>query len=62
MRTFEVTSPGLRKDGKEIAVGAKIRADEMVPTMVGKVKEVSEPESRLLEVATPQRGRPPKEK
>lgn len=59
MRIFEVTSPGLRQSGKELAVGAKIECAEISPLMAGKVREVEAP--RQMEVATPARGRPRKD-
>lgn len=71
MKTFEVTAPGLRRGGRELAVGSTVQADVMDAGMAGKVREV-EP-VRALEVATPvveqreplrqpQRGRPKKHK
>lgn len=60
MRTFEVTSPGLRRNGEELALGSTVKADTLEAGMVGKVREVEV--VRELEVSTPspQRGRPKK--
>lgn len=64
MRTFEVTSPGLRQGGKELAVGAVIECAEPSPAMFGKVREVETVAvpARTFEVSTPHRVRPKKDK
>lgn len=56
MPSFEVTQKG----ANGLEVGAVVEADAMPAWLVGKCREVTQP--KTLEVATPQRGRPPKEK
>ena len=59
MKEFEITEKGVYVDGVALAIGSRIRAETMPATLVNKAVEV---ESELtLEVATPRRGRPPKE-
>lgn len=61
MKEFEITEKGVYVDGVALAIGARVRADVMPATLHNKAVEV-EPEKELtLEVATPRRGRPPKE-
>jgi hypothetical protein len=59
MKEFIITQKGYFVDGVEQDVGARVKAEELPVILVGKAVEV---ESELvLEVATPRRGRPPKE-
>jgi len=56
MQSFEVTHKG----ANGLAVGAIVDADECPLWLVGKCRVVQR--ERQLEVASPQRGRPPKDK
>lgn len=56
MKSFEVTHKG----ANGLAVGAIVDADECPLWLVGKCRVVQR--ERQLEVASPQRGRPPKDK
>lgn len=59
MKEFEITQKGVFVDGRELEVGARVKHEVMPATLVNKAVEV---ESELtLEVATPRRGRPPKD-
>lgn len=59
MKEFEITQKGVFVDGRELEVGARVKHEELPATLVNKAVEV---EMELtLEVATPRRGRPPKE-
>lgn len=59
MKEFEITQKGVFVGGRELEVGARVKHEELPPTLVNKAVEV---ESELvLEVATPRRGRPPKD-
>lgn len=59
MKDFQITERGYFVGGVEQEVGTRIRAESLPATLVNKAVEV---ESELaLEVATPRRGRPPKE-
>lgn len=60
MKEFVITELGFFVEGVEQAVGSSYKAEEMPAILVGKCREVEQ--ERKLEVATPQRGRPPKEK
>jgi hypothetical protein len=61
MKEFEITQRGVFVDGLELEVGARVKHEELPPTLVNKAVEI-EPE-KVLEIATPKRGpgRPPKE-
>lgn len=59
MKEFEITQSGYYVDGVRQPIGTRIKAESMPAELVNKAKEI---ESELtLEVATPRRGRPPKE-
>ncbi len=59
MKEFQITERGYFVEGVEQEVGARIRAESLPATLVNKAVEVSQ--ELTLEVATPRRGRPPKE-
>lgn len=59
MKDFQITEHGYFVDGVEQEVGTRIRAESMPATLVNKAVEVEQ--ELTLEVATPRRGRPPKE-
>ena len=59
MKEFEITEKGVYVDGVALAIGARVRAEVMPATLHNKAVEVSQ--ELTLEVATPRRGRPPKE-
>lgn len=59
MKEFIITERGYFVDGAEQEIGSRVKAEVLPAILVGKAVEV---ESELvLEVATPRRGRPPKE-
>ena len=60
MKEFEITQKGVFVDGRELEVGARVKHEELPPTLVNKAVEVESSEL-VLEVATPRRGRPPKD-
>lgn len=59
MKEFEITQRGVFVDGLELGVGARVKHEELPPTLVNKAVEVES--EKVLEVATPRRGRPPKD-
>jgi hypothetical protein len=59
MKEFEITSGGYYRDGVRVEVGTRIKAESLPATLVNKAVEVES--EKVLEVATPRRGRPPKE-
>ena len=59
MKEFEITQRGVFVDGLELEVGARVKHESMPPTLVNKAVEIQS--DKVLEVATPRRGRPPKE-
>lgn len=59
MKEFQITERGYFVDGVEQPIGSRHKFESMPAILVNKAKEV-EPEL-TLEVATPRRGRPPKE-
>lgn len=59
MKEFVVTQVGFFIDGKEQDVGSIHRFESLPSILVGKAEEVIR--DRELEVATPRRGRPPKD-
>ncbi|MNQ92702.1 hypothetical protein D3C85_1081340 [compost metagenome] len=62
MKEFEITSGGYYRDGVRVEIGTRIRAESLPAELVNKAVEVAVAEKELtLEVATPRRGRPPKE-
>lgn len=58
---FKITRKGATVDGVELEIGAVVEADSLPAWLVGKAVEVVEESAPELEVATPRRGRPPKE-
>lgn len=60
MKEFEITEPGFLLDGVEQEIGSRHRFESMPSILVNKAKEVDGSEL-TLEVATPRRGRPPKD-
>lgn len=62
MKEFEITERGVFVDGAELEIGARVQHESMPVTLVNKAVEVESAEEKTLEVATPRRGRPPKEK
>jgi hypothetical protein len=59
MKEFMITQKGFFVEGVEQEVGSRHKFESLPSILVGKAEEVqSEPE---LEVATPRRGRPPKD-
>jgi hypothetical protein len=61
MKEFEITQSGYYVDGVRQPIGTRIKAESMPAELVNKAVEVSPSEELTLEVATPRRGRPPKE-
>ncbi|MCY1251384.1 hypothetical protein D9M72_651390 [compost metagenome] len=61
MKEFEITEKGVYVDGVALAIGSRIRAETMPATLHNKAVEVEAEKELVLEVATPRRGRPPKE-
>jgi hypothetical protein len=61
MKEFEITQGGYYVDGVRIEVGSRIKAESLPAELVNKAVEVSPSKELTLEVATPRRGRPPKE-
>ncbi len=59
MKEFEITEKGATVNGESFAIGARVRLEVLPVTLVNKAVEVSQ--ELTLEVATPRRGRPPKE-
>jgi len=59
MKEFVITQTGFFIDGKEQDVGSIHKFESMPAVLVGKAEEVIR--EKELEVATPRRGRPPKE-
>jgi hypothetical protein len=62
MKEFEITEKGVFVDGVELEIGARVKYESLPVTLVNKAVEVESAEEKTLEVATPRRGRPPKEK
>ena len=60
MKEFEITERGFLIDGVEQEIGSRHKFESMPAILVNKAKEVVASEL-TLEVATPRRGRPPKE-
>lgn len=58
---FEILRKGVMVDGVELEIGAIVEAPELPAWLAGKAVAVEEVEVPSLEVATPRRGRPPKE-
>lgn len=61
MKEFEITEKGVFVDGVELEVGSRVKRESLPPTLVNKAVEVESAEEKTLEVATPRRGRPPKD-
>lgn len=61
MKEFEITQGGYYVDGVRIEVGSRIKAESLPAELVNKAVEVSPSEELTLEIATPRRGRPPKD-
>lgn len=62
MREFEIIERGFLIDGVEQEIGSRHKFESLPSILVNKAIEVKEAEKELvLEVATPRRGRPPKE-
>lgn len=61
MKEFEITEKGVFSDGVELEVGTRVKHESMPAGLVNKAKEVESAGEKTLEVATPRRGRPPKE-
>lgn len=61
MKEFEITQSGYYVDGVRQELGTRIKAESLPAELVNKAKEVEQKEELTLEVATPRRGRPPKE-
>lgn len=61
MKEFQITEHGVFVDGAELEIGARVQYESMPVTLVNKVVEVESPEEKTLEIATPRRGRPPKD-
>lgn len=59
MKEFVITERGFFVGGVEQEVGSRYQAEELPVTLIGKAEEVVS--ELTLEVATPRRGRPPKE-
>lgn len=62
MKEFEITEKGVFVGGLELEVGARVKHESMPAGLVNKAKEVEAVGEKTLEVATPRRGRPPKDK
>lgn len=60
MKEFEITQVGVFVDGVELEVGARVKHESLPATLVNKAVEIAD-SGLTLEVATPRRGRPPKE-
>jgi len=60
MKEFMITERGYFIDGVEQKIGSRHRFESMPSILVNKAKEVGASEL-TLEVATPRRGRPPKD-
>lgn len=59
MKEFIITERGFLLDGVEQAIGSRHKFESMPVILVGKAVEAEQ--EKVLEVATPRRGRPPKE-
>jgi len=59
MKEFEITERGVFVDGAELEIGVRVKHESLPATLVNKAVEVES--EKVLEVATPRRGRPPKE-
>lgn len=59
MKEFIITQKGYFVDGVEQDVGSRVKAEELPAILVGKAVEVES--AQVLEVATPRRGRSPKD-
>lgn len=61
MKEFEITQRGVFVGGVELEIGARVKHEELPATLVNKAVEIESAGEKTLEVATPRRGRPPKE-
>lgn len=61
MKEFEITERGVFVCGVELEIGARVQHESMPVTLVNKAVEVESAEEKTLEIATPRRGRPPKD-
>jgi hypothetical protein len=59
MKEFEITQGGYYVDGVRQEIGTRIKAESLPSELVNKAVEVES--EKVLEVATPRRGRPPKD-
>lgn len=63
MKEFVITEKGVFSDGAELEVGTRVKHESLPAGLVNKAVEVEPKEGeKVLEVATPRRGRPPKDK
>lgn len=62
MKEFEITEKGVFVGGAELEVGTRVKHESLPAGLVNKAVEVESVAEKTLEVATPRRGRPPKEK
>lgn len=60
MKEFQITERGYFVDGVEQEVGSRHKFEVLPASLVNKVVDVTD-SGLSLEVATPRRGRPPKE-
>lgn len=58
---FKITRKGATVQGVELEIGAVVEADSLPAWLAGKAVAVVEDVAPELEVATPRRGRPPKD-
>lgn len=62
MKEFEIVERGFLIDGVEQKIGSRHKFESLPSILVNKAVEVNDEDHELvLEVATPRRGRPPKE-
>jgi hypothetical protein len=61
MKEFVITEKGVFADGLELEVGTRVKHEYLPAGLVNKAKEVESVGEKTLEVATPRRGRPPKD-
>lgn len=61
LKDFQITERGVFVDGVELEIGAIVKCESLPATLVNKAVEVEQEKELVLEVATPRRGRPPKE-
>jgi hypothetical protein len=63
MKEFVITEKGVIVDGVRLEIGTRVKHESLPAGLVNKAVEVEPKEDeKVLEVATPRRGRPPKDK